>query len=278
MSDPVKVNTASPYRQVLTEVPPAEPKPDPWFCPTCGKIEPLLLPIGIYTRRSCACEREAARREKERLDRKKRLQAMARRTYGGWLSEQYVDINLARATFANVQIDKQPNIEDRKRLIIAKKAAEGFAANPRGIFVLYGPCGLAKTTLLACIINTLRRERETPMPSLFMTPPQWFHIYYDRMERHDNEWMLVDQAISTPFLVIDDITKATPKPFRQDVFFEIIDARVRMKKPIGISTNDMEEMARYIGDAAYSRLQVGLQSFQLSGRDYRTLLSGKEKQ
>jgi|SRR5579859_35327 len=245
---------------------------DPWICPTCGPVEPLRLPGGRYIRRSCACERAERRVQQEQQEHAERMQKMAHRTYGGWLDKQWSDISLASKTFENMKVNNQPREEDRKRLAFSINKAKMFARHPVGTILFYGQCGLGKTHLLAAICNSLR---ERDISSLFTTSPRFFTSFYDRMEHSSSEWELVDSAILTPFLVIDDLDKATPKPFRQETFFQIIDERVNAGRPMGISTNDMEGLAKYIGDQAYSRLKVGLQPVFLTGQDYRSTLTAR---
>lgn len=253
-----------------------DPPPDLfWTCKHCGEIAPLLLPTGRYIRRSCACERAIRHAEAARVEREQRARAMAARTYGGWLGERAMDYHLARASFADLNVRGQEHTDDQKRLSIAIKRAQAFAEHPQGTILLFGKCGLSKTHLLASICNALR-QRSTPVSSLFTTAPRFFTSFYNRMEHDGDEWELVQQAILTPFLVIDDLDKSSPKPFRQEVFFQIIDERVKDGRPLGISTNTMEGLASYIGEQSYSRLMVGLQPVKLTGSDYRLRLIPKE--
>lgn len=155
----------------------------------------------------------------------------------------------------------------RRSWTTAKEKAEAFANNPQGILMLYGPYGLGKTHLLAAICNSLRL-RQQPVPSLFVTTPKFFSAFYDKMDTH-SEWDLVQRAMTTPFLCFDDVDKAGPKEFRREIFYQIIDSRVAAHLPMAISTNNMEGLSDYIGEAAYSRLMDHGIPVKMLGADYR---------
>lgn len=278
--------------------PPVEAEPEPWVCSTCGPTPYLLLPTGRYIRRSCACTRKAKHEQEKAQERAEKLEAMARYTYGGWLGKEWFDPNYCKEwstkTFDQYDLERkqeflavkqrwnresdparkamlEKEVEqfevNRKYWRNAKERSIAFAKDPQGTLLFYGTCGLGKTHLLASICNALR---ERGISSLFVVTPVFFSAFYDRMEHSENdEWQIVKQAMHTPFLVIDDLDKASPKPFRQDIFFQIIDSRIMAKRPIGISTNNMEGLAAYVGDAAYSRLMDGCTPIYVSGRDYR---------
>lgn len=278
--------------------PAQSPAPASWFCKVCGEVEPLLLPSGRWIERSCACQRKAKNEERAREERAKRLKEMAVYTYGGWLGEGWYSpkMNLSNQTFENYdadrlvernqlrQVAKMEGDPDRRKAFIsllrdfeadckvwrtALAAAREFATNPKGVLLFRGSYGLGKSHLLAAVCNSLR-EQANPVSSLFVTGPRFFSAFYDRMNHDHDEWMLVNQAISTPFFVFDDLDKIGPKDFRKEVFFQIIDERCNAGKPIGISTNNMENLPAYIGEAAYSRLKVGLKQVDLQGEDYRS--------
>lgn len=256
-------------RFTLKQRPPQGPKPEPWLCPKCGLVEPLLLPTGRWIERTCACQRQAKHERLAKEAREVRLRDMAKRTFGGWLGDAWADRAvgsraLATRSFTNFVTNRNPSLAP------ALKVAETFACHPQGTLLCYGPCGVGKTHLLAAICNALR-EQDPSVPSLFASTPAFFSAFYDRMDEGD-EWKLIKQAINTPFLVIDDLDKASPKPFRQEVYYQIIDERVKAGRPIGVSTNDMPGLEGYIGKASYSRLMVDLTPVKMLGDDYRRSL------
>jgi DNA replication protein DnaC len=262
----------------------------------------LLLPTGRWIARTCACERAAKHEAEAKRERQALLKAMAVRTYGGWLGEGWYDPkrNLSNRTFANYDAERSQEYADLCQMIreerdIAQRKtlnelkhqfeedrltwrnalaqAQEFAQHFTGTFLLHGPSGVGKSHLLAAICNTLRTQ-EQPVSSLFVTAPRFFSAFYDHMKHDNDEWSLVRQAVATPFFVFDDLDKAGTKEFRKEVFYQIIDERCNARKPIGITTNDMEGLPQYIGEAAYSRLMAGLRSVEMRGQDYRMNLMG----
>lgn len=242
-------------------------------CPVCKQtLPPQVTPTGRYASNVCACERELRRKAEAEQERREREQIFIKRTYG-WLGKSWTDMDLATMTFDGLKPEGQPNPADRESLRQALKVARTFAEHPQGNILIYGEYGLGKTHLLAAICNRLR---ERNIHSLFASAPAFFTAYYARMHHDEqDEWELVQQALTTPFLVIDDLDKSGEKPFRKEVFFQIIDQRTKNHLPIGISTNRMSELNLFIGQEAFSRLMIGLQAIAVTGKDYRLNFVGK---
>jgi DNA replication protein DnaC len=236
-------------------------------CPICKRtVPPQITPTGRYATNTCECEREIKRKAEAEQERREREQIFIRRTYG-WLGKALTDMELATKTFDNLKPEGQPNPADRESLRRALKASRAFAENPQGNILIYGEYGLGKTHLLAAICNRLR---ESNIHSLFASTPMFFTAYYARIGHPEqDEWELIKQALTTPFLVIDDLDKSGEKPFRKEVFFQIIDQRTKNHLPIGISTNRMAELNLFIGQEAFSRLMIGMQAIAITGKDYR---------
>lgn len=236
-----------------------------WECSVCGLIEPLPLPSGNrWIRRSCECERAARKlREDEELRAAWRVH-QSYRTFGGWLGNRWITNELA------VEMSrKRFNTWDSKRFPKAYITAYQFACEPRGNLVLYGSFGTGKTHLEAAILNSLRDEQG--ITSLFASAPQFFTAYQDSMRAADKtrEISLMQQIIETPVLVLDDVDKLKPSEFRHETYWLILDERYKARRPTVISTNKMETLGEYIGDASVSRLQRGLVSVKMVGSDYR---------
>ena len=133
--------------------------------------------------------------------------------------------------------------------------------------MFYGSYGVGKTHLEAAIANA---QREQGNRSLFTSAPQFFMAYNDAM-KHDKDYTaLLRQAIETPLLILDDIDKARPTDARWDTYYLIIDERYKAKRPTVLSTNKIEELHLYIGEATVSRLQRGMVPVKMIGTDYRS--------
>lgn len=227
----------------------------------CGIIEPVKT-AWRPRRGTCACERQAHQLYEQRK---------AEREHQSWLTEQRKEVfkwlggcwenpGLLKKTFANFQQNRQPG---------AYKIVQAFAEYPTGTLILHGGFGTGKTHLLAALCNELRERKENPMASRFMTAPDLFNAIQACRDRHESYYYILEKAISTPLLVIDDIDKVKHSPFREEMYFTIIDKRVQAERPTAISTNRLAELEQFVGGAVASRLSAGLIEIEMVGQDYR---------
>lgn len=231
-----------------------------WECIVCGVQKPhsyTMKGVTYYTYRKCACQlAEEERLERER-QRQERFEYYANHTYN-WLGSRWSEATLRKKTFESFNAERQPN---------AYNAAQRFAAEPYGTFILHGSYGTGKTHLLAAICNeTLIGHSRR---SLFTTSTKLFAAIQQKIANHDDHYALVEQAVKTPLLVIDDVDKAKWTEFREEMYFAIVDERVKRDLPIALSTNRLEELDSFVGGAVYSRLQVGQVAIAMNGADYR---------
>lgn len=231
-----------------------DPDKKKWTCPRCGEILPLQLQVGPfagrYVRRMCECEHHAVKVGSS----SRKVSVMDPYT---WLGREWADTGLNGKTFATFQRHRQPK---------AYAHAETFAARPVGVLLLFGSYGTGKTHLLAAICNALRTAGTS---CLFTTAPKLFSALQVYMKSDDGSQRYIARAIHTPLLVLDDIDKAKPSEYREEVYFEIIDERTKAGRPLAISMNTTEDLPRHIGNAACSRLMTGLIAVHMTGEDYR---------
>lgn len=220
----------------------------------CGEIAPIETRPGRYVRRSCACERAAVAQAGSNTVswNEKQIQE----TYA-WLGLKWSDAMLAKKTFATFQADRQQE---------AFEMARAFADIMAGTFILHGPYGTGKTHLLAALCNELRKRGKS---TLFVTAPKLFTVIQERVSLRESYVPLITKAIRTPLLVLDDIDKAKHTDFREEVYFAIIDERVKLGLPMAISTNRLAELKDFVGGAVASRLGIGQISVEMTGEDYR---------
>lgn len=236
-----------------------------WTCPKCGILQPLALPSGRWIKRSCQCQIQARKDYLKAAEHQEWLEGARIRCFGGWLGDRYVDEDVIAE-----MCGKTFETFDPVRQSEAYEAAWSYAQNPVGNLLLCGSYGTGKTHLEAAICN-YRREN-CDKTSLFTSAPQFFRAYSDAMNAPDKtkSIMLIDQAIATPLLVLDDIDKARPTEFRMDTYFEILDERYKAKRPTILSTNREENLADFLGEAvANSRLMRKMMVVEMSGEDYR---------
>lgn len=235
-----------------------------WTCPSCGPIEPLALPTGRWIKRSCVCQRKVRHEQEKAAKHQEWMDMQKVRTYGGWLGSSWEDKEVAREmstkTFANY---------DRSRFPSAFDQALAFANNPKGNIIFYGGYGTGKTHLEAAICNHLREQGK---PSLFVSAPQFFRAYNDSMKATDQtkHLSIVQQAIESPLLILDDIDKSRPTEARLDTYYLVLDERYKAKRPTVLSTNKYEDLSDYIGEALVSRISSRSVLLRMTGSDYRT--------
>lgn len=151
----------------------------------------------------------------------------------------------------------------------AFRKAQAFARNPQGTLLFYGSYGVGKTHLSAAICNYLRDQRG--QPSLFTAAPLFFAAYNNAMKQEGerDHFSLMQRAMSTPLLVLDDIDKARPTDARWETYYTIINERSNARRPTILSTNKIEELDGYVGEAAMSRLSRSMVPIEMIGADYR---------
>lgn len=218
----------------------------------CGVILPIETRPGRYVRSSCACERAAKNGTQEAAWSTKQIEE----TYA-WLGSNWADTMLTQKTFANFKASRQPE---------AFQMTQTFADMLSGTLILHGPYGTGKTHLLAALCNELRVRGKS---SLFVTAPKLFAVLQERVGLRESYTPLITKAISTPLLVIDDIDKAKRTDFREEIYFGIIDERVKRGLPMAISTNRLAELADFVSGAVASRLSIGQIAIEMAGEDYR---------
>lgn len=222
----------------------------------CGVMEPRNI-RGFLHRRSCACESEARRFYEEHMQQLAFIRRQTPITYG-WLGEGKSDLELAEKSFENYDRSWQPDGYD---------AVVKYAAITSGTLVLYGTYGTGKTHLLAALCNELIRQQ---MPCLFVAAPKLFETIQEHISRGEPWVHIVQRAITTQFLVIDDIGKAKLSDHRKEVYFAIIDERTKAGKPIAISMNgDLKDLHKFVGGACASRLSIKRIAPKMAGEDYR---------
>lgn len=231
-----------------------------WECPTCGVQEPRSYTwkkVTYYGYRKCPCQIA----EEDRVERERRRQEQfghhADYTYN-WLGARWSEAPLRKKTFENFEAERQ---------LQAYNAALDFVANPFGNLILHGTYGTGKTHLLAAICNEalLKYGRR----SLFTTSTKLFAAIQQKIGSHEDHYGIVEQAIKTPLLILDDVDKAKWSSHREEIYFAIVDERVKRDLPIALSTNRLEELDTFVGGAVYSRLKVGRVTIAMNGKDYR---------
>ncbi|SRR6266566_4789323 len=230
-------------------------------CPNCGPIVPYHVKLsGRWLRGTCECRIRAAQEKEMIAARMAWMRELPRRNFE-WLGKQWSDIALMEKTFDNFESGFQDD---------AVASVDFFLADMHGSLILHSEgYGTGKTHLLAAIVNCLRANGRD---SRFTTAPKVFRAIQEKIDHKEEYTPLIHIACSTPLLVIDDVDKAKPSEWKHEIFFEIIDERVKRGLPIALSTNRISDLAFYVGGAACSRLSISQIDVDMSGVDYRVRL------
>ncbi len=230
-------------------------------CPDCGLVVyPRQITVGGETRfapRRCPCQEVKDRQRRADEQRAVLIDAQSRNTYS-WLGSQWADIALREKTFATFDTSKQEE---------AYEEARSFVDDLQGVLILHGTYGTGKTHLLAAVCNELLSKHGKA--SLFTTAPKLFAAVGQRIAENADYHGLLERAIRTPLLCLDDIDKAKWSEFREEIYFAIIDERSKAGRPIALSTNRIASLADFIGGASVSRLKAGQIAIEMTGSDYR---------
>lgn len=242
------------FRDIL---PSSTPPPEDliWHCKVHGDLEPVqLVKGGKWFVRRCKCFWEGVSTQEQ-------LQTyihanQVRNTYT-WLGARFDDSEMSERTFSTF---------DKTRQYEAFTAAQEFASLPHGSLILHGDYGTGKTHLLAAICNEVAFRQTW---CLFTTASKFFRALEARIGEKHEYYSLVDQAKRAPVLAIDDIDKAKPSEFRQEIWFDIVDTRVNKRLPIALSTNRLAELPGIIGGAVSDRLTISQVEVRMVGKSYR---------
>lgn len=251
-----------------------------WECTRCGEIEPLPLIHGFLPA-ECECQKQARkqaeeeRRCQEKEERRRAAYARQLEHCHSWLGSGWDSLGLMVRTFETWNTAFQ---------IEAYMTAVRYAAYCEGTLILWSDgFGTGKTHLAAAVCQSLIYNGKT---ALFTSATSLFAAFSERIESHQGYSDLLKEAASPDLLVIDDLNKIGVSPFKQSVFFEVIDKRNQRKKAtlittnavVEVTSNDITGVSEYIGPAAASRLcdeaNGGIQVVAMNGPDFRRRREG----
>jgi DNA replication protein DnaC len=234
------------------------------FCDTCGILEPIRCANG-FMRRQCRCQRQEQHKAQSRQD----AIVVGARCYT-WLGKQAGD--LADKTFDNFNPKAQAReaLQFKQHLADARSYAVKIElGDTAGNLVFEGGYGVGKTHLACAILNRLRGER---ISGLFCTVQDFFDKLY--ASSMSDQYDLLDQASSTPVLVLDDLDKLYTSQqgggeYQQGKLFTIINRRYLARLSTIITTNAEDDLSRWLNGATLSRLRERLTTLNMHGVDYR---------
>jgi DNA replication protein DnaC len=127
------------------------------------------------------------------------------------------------------------------------------------------PCGTGKTHALVSFFKKLE----------LITPSVMFVTLQDllsaiRSEMLENKEYMLDKALKSKILIIDDFGVEKQTEWVIDTFYKIINERYNNNLPVFISTNlNVKEIKDYFGERVLSRLYGMCNFFTFKGKDFR---------
>lgn len=145
----------------------------------------------------------------------------------------------------------------------------------RGI-TLFGGVGRGKTTVVVaaaveyCTRNQVTSVQYVLLPQLF----RQLRAAFDRVRDVPTEYEQMERLERVKVLILDDLGTEKPGPYSAEALFEIMDERLRARKPTLVTMNcDLESLRLHLGDYGeriVSRLvQMNGKAIQLTGEDRR---------
>ncbi len=237
-------------------------------CDACGQELPCkrLEMFGVvrYAPSLCSCKEERARQIRIEEQQSVILEARLRHTYT-WLGGRFTDASLIEKTFDNFDGAKQPKAYQAAKAFVSFLSADTHC---RKNLVLDGTYGTGKTHLLAAVCNAALKSPK-PITSLFATSADLFAVIQKRISDNEDFHGIIQKAVTTSLLVLDDIDKTKWTEWREEIYFTIVDERTKRGLPTAISTNKLDELYKYVGGAVASRLKIGQIAIEMIGQDYR---------
>ncbi len=241
------------------------PMPQPWrpveerHCPVCKDAGWLRSDVpfghpmfGKIVR--CACQ-QAGDASRQRA-----------RTFS-WLGageDQVRELQALTFSSFNPQANGQSVIEAHRRARDYAHALKEQVAGRKNVLLL-GSYGIGKTHLACAILN---EARLAGIGCLFVSGNEFFQRLYDS---HFDE-RLLQQAIETPLLCLDDLDKMQRKEdgsYQKSTLFTLFDRRYLAHRPMIITANKDDDWQPWLHASILSRLFGHAEVIGMQGQDYR---------
>lgn len=148
----------------------------------------------------------------------------------------------------------------------AYAACLGFNPSAHNLY-LYGTCGNGKTHLAGA---AFRKRVEDGLPCEFINPPALSRLF--RKKEVEEERFLLKKFVEFEVLVINDLGVGRSTEFANQIFYEILDARINnYRNGLIITSNlSLEDFALKSGDDRLpSRIAGMCKVIKVVGPDYR---------
>lgn len=261
-------------------------------CESCGKsfqgevmVYNQYRPPREFRPKECP-ECRAAREATEEKERQEELEIERRQTRDKWHRSCGIPAELMTRNFDNFEVKRQ-----KLPFEACKKYAHEFRLDrPRGYpsLLLYsGTPGVGKTHLMVAIANYIidhwTGDPHESCPIRFASGPglvrriRSTYSLTGAQPYHEREEDVYREVTGCKLLMLDDVGKEKPSDFTRELYWYIIDERVKSGLPVVISSRlpleGEDSLAYLMGDDTVDRLYGMIQGEQLTlkGESYRVL-------
>jgi DNA replication protein DnaC len=234
------------------------------YCGKCGSRKQLRVKFGDKThvvRCVCKCESKELEEKKRQEEYEEQMRRINRLKEASMMDKKYREV-----TFDKYEVRE----ENKKVFEMAKKYADRFQdmyKKNQGL-LLYGPVGTGKSFTAACIGNYLLNNAKPVIMTSFVK------ILQDIWE-NDREAEYITILNSASLLIIDDLGTERETDYALEKVYNIIDSRVRVNKPMIITSNlelnDMMECEDIRKKRIYDRILECCYPMYVGGKSFRMM-------
>ena len=227
----------------------------------------------------CICKCQEAQREQEAEEerRKNRAERVNRLKSASLLGERYKNVSFEKSTAQNAKYEGILN-----RCKKYTEVAEQVLSRGIGIY-LYGPSGVGKTHITACMANRLMENYYTVLFTNFSEISKQIRRTFNK--KGESEQAFIDKLASIDFLFIDDFGTERLQRNEEDLWlqekvFDIVNKRYNNNKPIIYTSNySMTEMIskRGLMQKTLDRIYETCEPMELQCESFRTEKSKKRE-
>lgn len=213
-------------------------------CGKCGEPKQYHVKVeGFFDKIvpcTCRCQAEENEKRRKQEEYKEQMRRIARLKESSMMSSKFREVSFDRY---------KVRAENEKVLRIARKYVENFSdmrQKNQGL-LFYGPVGTGKSYTAACIANALLNQ------SISVIMTSFVKILQD-IQHNDDEAQYIAILNSATLLIIDDLGAERNTDYALEKVYNVIDSRIRINKPMILTTNlDLSEMMQ-TQDIRYKRV------------------------
>lgn len=229
----------------------------------------------------CKCQEAERQHEEEAERRKDRLKRVERLKKASLLGERYKNVNFDETDVSNAKFKAI-----FKRCKKYTEVADQVLNRGIGIY-LFGPSGVGKSHLTACMANKLMESYYTVLYTNFSEISKQIRGTYDNKKREaETEQAFIEKLANIDFLFIDDfgterVSKNEEDLWLQEKVFEIVNKRYNNNKPIIFTSNySLGDMVakRGLAPKTMDRIVETCEAMELQGASYRAKINPENKQ